>query len=91
MSKIVFDDGSVIEWIDKETLRYSEGGYALNIWVDFEPGFFSSGRIVQAALIKDWSATPPGVASTISAAKRQDILDKVKKYYDANKRKCRIV
>lgn len=88
---MVFDDGSVIEWIDKETLRYSEGAFVLNIWVDFEPGFFSTGRIVRAALIKDWSATPSGCASTISEAKRLNILDKVRRYYHLNKRKCRIV
>jgi hypothetical protein len=29
-----FDDGSTIEWINKEGLKYTENGYSVYIWVD---------------------------------------------------------
>ena len=59
MSKIKsFDDGSLIEWVDKETLKYSEGEFSVLIWVDFEPGFFSGGRIIKSSSILTWDKKP---------------------------------
>jgi hypothetical protein len=91
MSKLyVLDDGSVIEWVDKGTLRYTENGFSVSIWVDFEPGFFNSGRIIKSSSIVRWDSRPEGNPDVIGMDKRKEILAKVQQYYQARNRKFRI-
>ena len=88
--KLTFPDGSTMEWIDRETLRYVEGNLSVAIWTDFEPGLFSRGRVVRASAIKRWS-TPPGTEmSPIDDATRERVIQKIRLYYDHRGRKCRI-
>ncbi len=87
-SLIEFDDGSILKWEDRETLRYIEGESSALIWVDFEPGFFSRGRILRSSSIDKWEEDSKGVVTAISEAKKADIINKVKLYYEQNKRKC---
>ena len=91
MSKsYLLDDGSVIEWVDKETLRYTESGSSVLIWVDFEDGFFSSGSIIKSSSIVRWDRRPEGCPDAIGMDKRKEILAKVQQYYQSQNRKCRI-
>lgn len=85
-----FDDGSVIEWVDRETLRYSEGNFSSLIWVDFEPGIFNSGRIINSSSIVRWERSPPGSPEDIDMDKRKEILSKIQLYYQSQHKKCRI-
>ncbi len=89
-SLIEFDDGSIIKWEDRETLRYIEGEYNALIWVDFEPGFFSGGRILRSSSIDKWEENSKGVVTAISEVKKADIINKIKLYYKKNKRKCTV-
>jgi hypothetical protein len=83
------DDGSVIEWVDKETLRYTENGFSVSIWVDFEPGFFNSRRIIKSSSIVRWDIRPEGCSDAIGMDKRNEILAKVQQYYQSQNRKFR--
>jgi hypothetical protein len=56
--KKTFDNGSYVEWVDRETLKYTSGDFSVLVWVDFEPGLFSGGRIIKASSIKNWDAKP---------------------------------
>lgn len=85
-----FDDGSSITWIDRETLRYSENDFDTKIWVDFEPGLFNSGRIIKASSIITWNKHPLGTPKSISKKQREMIIEKIKLYYDAFNKKCRV-
>ena len=87
---IKFTDGSSIEWVDKETLRYSDASHSVLVWVDFEPGFFNSGRIIKASSIIRWESYPPNESLEISIDIRERILGKVKEYYERHNVKCRI-
>ena len=87
----VFDDGSSVEWIDKETIKYTEGDYSLLIWVDFEPGFFSYGRTIKSASIETWDTKPRGESKLIDENKKQDIIDKIQRYYKSFGKRCRII
>ena len=92
MSKLLhFDDGSRMEWIDRETLRYVDGNLAVAIWTDFEPGIFSSGRVVRESEIKRWSTSPEDSGSALDEATRARVIEKVQQYYRHHGRKCRIV
>ena len=87
---IEFPDGSKVEWVDRETLRYSEDPKSVLIWVDFEPGFFSRGRIIKASSIQQWESVDTQEASTITNEKRTDIIEKIKKYYKRFRKPCRV-
>lgn len=91
MSKIKqYSDSSSIEWVDRETLKYSEGSRSVLIWVDFEPGVFSRGRIIKTSSITSWSDKTNDDNESIDDDKKQDILNKVKDYYEEQKIKYRI-
>jgi hypothetical protein len=87
---IQFTDGSSIEWVDKETLRYSDGSHTVMVWVDFEPGFFSKGRIIKASSILKWDSCPSNEPAEISDETRSQIIGKVTDYYKRHKVPCRI-
>ena len=80
-----------MEWIDRETLRYVDGNLAVAIWTDFEPGIFSSGRVVRESEIKRWSTSPEDGGSALDEATRARVIEKVQQYYRHHGRKCRIV
>lgn len=88
--KKVFDDGSVVEWVDKETLRYTNGSFSVLVWVDFEPGFFSTGRIIKASSIKKWDTFPNGDIETVNDMQKRDIIERIQKYYESRNRRSRV-
>ncbi|MFZ3017855.1 MAG: hypothetical protein WA056_05305 [Gallionella sp.] len=91
MSKnYLLDDGSSLEWVDKETLRYTENGFSTLIWVDFEPGFFNGGRVIKSSSLTSWESRPEGSSSTIEVNKKQEILTKVQQYYRSQNKECRV-
>ena len=88
--KIVFDDDSIVEWVDKETLRYSKGIFSALVWVDFEPGFFSQGRIIRASSITEWESKPVKFPPLIDGSSKKEIISKIQEYYRRLKKKCRV-
>jgi hypothetical protein len=85
-----FSDGSLVKWVDRETLQYSDSSHIVLIWVDFEPGFFSNGRIIKASSISKWDSFPSNEAPEISDEIKEQIIAKVSEYWKQNKKKCRI-
>jgi hypothetical protein len=90
-SKKIFEDGSCLEWIDKETLLYSEIGKSISIWVDFEPGWSKSGRIINTDSIEYWDELAGVEKSKIDPYKKQEIIDKVALYYKDFGKAVRVV
>ncbi len=82
VKKMLFDDGSSIEWKDRESLKYNQhDGYAALIWIDFEPGFFSRGRVLMTQSLDRWRTGPDGQPLEITYEKREEIIEKVRRYY----------
>ena len=91
MSKsYLLDDGSSLEWVDKETLRYKESSFSALIWVDFEPGIFNGGRVIKSYSLTSWESRPEGSSSIIEVNKKQEILTKVQQYYRSQNKECRV-
>lgn len=89
--KSSFGEGDIlIEWVDKETLRYIENGFSVLVWVDYEPGFFARGRIVRVSSIKKWEAKPENCSDLIEPWQRQKITSEIQNYYHSKKVKCRV-
>lgn len=76
-----FSDGSSIEWIDRETIKYQEAGRYAFIWVDYAPGFFSRGRILKSNSIEYWHYLIGDTEQRISNEERKTIIRKVIDYY----------
>ncbi|MGH8237217.1 MAG: hypothetical protein ACREXP_09380 [Steroidobacteraceae bacterium] len=85
-----FDDGSSIEVVDRETLRYVESGFETLIWVDAEPGMFKAGRIIMASSIERWTKAPDGAPDKIDAEQRSKIVQKALEYYRHYHAKVRV-
>lgn len=79
--KVVFDDGSHIAWKDKETLLYEELGYAVLLWIDYEPGFLKRGRIIRSESLERWHVFPVGSSETISFENKVRIIERVRQYF----------
>jgi hypothetical protein len=83
-----FEDGSVIEWLDKETLRYKKNKCYIDVWVDWkETGWFSSTRIIKVSLLKNWNCTDNTINKIINDVDKKDIIDKINQYL---KKQCLI-
>ncbi|MDC4206844.1 MAG: hypothetical protein MPW14_17945 [Candidatus Manganitrophus sp.] len=91
MSKVkIFEDGTSIKWIDKETLKYIENEYSVDIWVDFEPDFFNNGRIIKSSSLVHWQTKPDGASDVINEIKKAEILQKIREYYNSDRIRCRV-
>jgi hypothetical protein len=85
----IFVDGSFIEWKDRETISYVDGDKSVDVWVDFEPGFFSSGRIVMLPSIDYWIVNATGEKLKITDSEKKAVITKIGEYYSAKKTKFR--
>ena len=91
MKKKLFNDGSSIEWVDKETLKYSEKEFSVLIWVDYyKIGFFKYGRVIKASSIEKWNTEAESSIELISANKKNEIIKKIQLYYESLNTKYRI-
>lgn len=86
-----FDDGTTIEWVDRETLRFSDGDFSALIWVDFGPGLFSRERVLDVSRLKNWTTTPKGVSTSLTETDRDKILRRVEEYYRAHRTKLSVI
>lgn len=83
-------DGGIIEWIDKETLRYSEGLYSVSVWVDYAAGIFNDKRIVRLSSIKHWDTKPQDASDLVTKAQQQRIIKGVQQYFLAQGKMCTV-
>lgn len=74
---MIFDDGSRLIWQDRESVKYEEQGRAVLVWMDYEAGFFSRGRVLKECSLKTWLETN----EPISAGKKAEIIAKIRQYF----------
>lgn len=91
MTKKTFNDGSSIEWVDKETLKYSEKEFSVLIWVDYyKAGFLTYGRVIKASSIVNWNTRAEGSLEMINTSKKYEIIVKIQSYYKSLNTKYRV-
>ena len=81
MKNMIFDDGSKITSQDRETIRYEEQGRATLVWIDYEAGFFSRGRIIKKIWLEYWHTFPTEAHEPISVEKKAEIIGKICQYF----------
>ena len=79
-----------IEWIDRETLAYRSSGLTVLVWVDFESGFFSRGRVIHTDSIKRWVDSGSNEVRPVTEAERDTIISAVQLHYAQERRLCRL-
>lgn len=80
-----FEDGSSITWIDRETVKYEIGDRHVLVWVDYEGGFFSRGRVVRRQSLARWSDAGGSSDQEISLLDQEAIIAKVQAYFSGTK------
>ena len=66
-----FSDGSWVEYVDRETIKYREGDYSVLVWVDyFKTRFLCYGRAINIDAIEVWDTYPDDAISEIDSKKR---------------------
>ena len=85
-----FSDGSFVEWVNRETIRYCEGDFSLIVVADFDSGFFSNTRVIKASSINLWDKAPKGAEIVINENKKQEIIDKISQYFKKYFKKIRV-
>lgn len=80
-NKTVFKDGSSIEPINREYIKYAEEGFSTVVKISHKHGkcFIKSSSILK------WSSWPEGTSEFINENKRNDIIQKIKRYYKPQK------
>lgn len=76
----LFEDGSSVEWKDRETLEYRYGERYVLVWVDYEPGIFSRGRVIKRESLERWSYLSDGHKTPISDVELTEIVGKLSKF-----------
>ena len=79
-----------IDSIDRETVAYRSGGLTVLIWVDFEPGFFSRGRVIHTDSIERWLDSGSNEVRPVTEAERDTIISAVQLHYAQERRPCRL-
>ncbi len=80
-----------IDWVDRETLAYRSDRLTVLVWVDFEAGFFSRGRVVHTDSIKEWVDDSNSVVRPVSAEERNAITAAIKSHYAYEGLACTVV
>ena len=77
--RVVFKDGSYIEYLNREGILYVENNHRLEIVWFFNSGVSMKGRVLPAAInFKNWD--PPNDREPISKVKYLEILEKINIY-----------
>jgi hypothetical protein len=79
-----------IEWVDRETVAYRSGGLSVLIWVDYEAGLLSRGRVIHSESIDQWVDTASVPVRPVSPSERESIIAAVQQYYAQDNRPCRV-
>ena len=87
------DSGSTnyrIDWIDRETLAFRSSGLTVLVWVDFEPGLFSRGRVIHTDSIRQWVDSESNEVRTVTEIERDAIISAVQLHYANERQSCRL-
>lgn len=85
-----FFDGTTLEWLDRESLKYTDNGYVVIIWVDYGAGLFKVKRKLKTESLSEWNEIPENGTKEIGEYKKKEIILKVQLYYALQKVKCEI-
>jgi len=83
-------EASLVERVNKKTVRYADGELSALIWVDYEAGLFKRGRILKASSIEKWENRPDSFFEQIDEYHKKKIIEAVLQYFESKKRSCRL-
>ena len=87
---VVFSNAISVEWVDRETLRYSEDGYSVLVWVDYDSGLFNNTRIIKLSSIVLWEKRPGNTPEVIESGQKEKIIEYIQRYFSLQNKVCRV-
>ncbi len=86
-----FSDGSEVQHLSRDAVRYKEGAFELDIWLDWGPGLLFADRILNLTeLEKGWTKFPNTDGRLIEHRKKEEIIEKLRAYL-GTRRKLTVV
>lgn len=79
-----------IEWIDRETYAYVVGDEQVLVWVDYERGFFSKGRIIHEDSIQSWVSKDGTAIRVVTEEERTVISSAIVEHLQDKNHSCRM-
>lgn len=79
-----------IEWVNRDAIRYTEGGYSVLVWVTSEPGFLRRRRVIQSSCLLEWENAPGLESTVIEPCQRERLIGEIRKYFLRQKVRCRV-
>ena len=79
-----------IDWVDRETLACQVGSLTVLVWVDFEPGLLSKGRVIHQDSVRDWLDSDSQPMRPVTSAERHAIVAAVQQHYEKEGRRCTV-
>ena len=79
-----------LDWIDRETLAYRSAGLTALVWVDFEPGLLSKGRVIHEESVRDWLGPDWQPVRPVTSVERHAIVAAVEQHYEQEGRPCTV-
>lgn len=70
-----------IDWVDRETLAYRAEGLSVLVWVDYEEGLLSRGRVIHTDSIQHWLDADSKVVRAVTEDERGSIIAAIQKHY----------
>jgi len=80
-----------IDWMDRETLVYRTSALSVLVWVDYEEGLFSGGRVIHADSSRQWLDTEFKLVRAVTQDEREAIVAAIQKHYAGEQRPCRVI
>jgi hypothetical protein len=85
------EGGWVIKYVDRESIKYTDGAYSIDVWVNFGPKWFGvPKRIIMTKSIDKWEKAPDGENLNIDEKTKALIIERIREYYKHIKVKCDI-
>lgn len=86
-----FEDGTCVNWLDRQTVEYSKDGRTLLVWIDFDNGWSIGKRVIKTESLDQWTKLPQGFHDyKISEIDKKHIIDSVRRFFSLNNIECRL-
>ena len=82
--------GATVEWVDRETVKYTENDKSTLVWVDYEAGLLTSGRVLHRYSISKWKVHPLSEKPGIDTESRKKIEAAIIAYFNSRGVRCNV-
>lgn len=79
-----------VQWVNRDAILYTEGEFAVLVWVTSEPGLFRRRRVIQSSSLLTWDVGPEHASCVIEPWQREKIIAELRRYFLYQKIRCSV-